>query len=101
MIQTHTFASRHIGPRPADVDTMLAEVGVPSLDSLVDAVVPAGIRTRRPLSPESVGSGVSEHEVLAELKEIASRNRILKSYIGMGYHGCITPPVILRNLLED
>jgi len=101
MIETHSFVSRHIGPRPEDVDSMLAALDLDSLDSLVDATVPTQIRTSRPLSEEIIGPGLSEHEVLAELRELASANQVFKSYIGIGYHGSHTPPVILRNLLED
>src|SRR5687768_7130257 len=101
MIETHAFVSRHIGPRPDDVVSMLDTLGLDSLDALVDATVPAQIRTSRPLSEEIIGPGLSEHAAQAELREMASANRVLKSYIGMGYHGCHTPPVILRNLLED
>ena len=101
MIQTHSFASRHIGPRPEDVDSMLESLGLSSLDALIDATVPAPIRSSRPLSQDVIGNGLSEHDILAELRGMAERNQVFKSYIGMGYHGCYTPPVILRNVLED
>jgi len=77
---------------------MLETLGLRSLDELVDATVPASIRWEGPLRlPPARG----ESEVLAELAELASRNRVLRSYIGMGYHDCVTPPVILRNVLEN
>ncbi len=101
MIETHSFVSRHIGPRSEDVGSMLAALGLDSLDSLVDSTVPAQIRTSRPLSKEIIGPGLSEHEILDELRGMASANQVFKSYIGMGYHPSYTPPVILRNLLED
>ncbi|HEX5831539.1 MAG TPA: aminomethyl-transferring glycine dehydrogenase [Gemmatimonadaceae bacterium] len=92
------FTDRHIGPRQADVAEMLDALGYSSLDAFTDAVVPEAIRLRQPLA---LPSGRPEHEVLAELRGIAARNRIARSYLGMGYHDCITPPVIQRNVLEN
>ena len=77
---------------------MLSLLGYPSLEALVDEAVPAQIRLRRPLQ---LPAARSEHEVLAALKEIASQNQVFRSYIGMGYYDCITPPVIQRNMLEN
>jgi glycine dehydrogenase len=77
---------------------MLNLLGYPSLEALMDEAVPSQIRLRRPLR---LPAARSEHEVLAALKEIASQNQVFRSYIGMGYHDCITPPVIQRNLLEN
>jgi glycine dehydrogenase len=77
---------------------MLASVGVPSLEALADATVPADIRFRRPLDL-SLNRG--EREVLHELKRLASANRVYRSLIGMGYYDCVTPPVIQRNILEN
>ncbi|MGH7720454.1 MAG: aminomethyl-transferring glycine dehydrogenase, partial [Gemmatimonadaceae bacterium] len=92
------FVQRHIGPSPAEVDEMLRTLGFSSLDEMIDATVPQGIRLRRPLQlPEGKG----EYEALAEMRRIASQNRVLRSYIGMGYHDCIVPPVIQRNVLEN
>ena len=93
-----TFASRHLGPRPEDVTTMLEPLGFPSLDALMDAVVPEGIRLRRPLD---LPAAASEIEALAELRAMAVENRRLRSCIGMGYYDTITPPVIQRNILEN
>ncbi|GAB2863761.1 aminomethyl-transferring glycine dehydrogenase [Actinocorallia aurea] len=92
------FTDRHIGPSPADRQKMLETVGFADLDALVDAAVPASIRTGRPLD---LPAALSETEALARLRAIASRNRVLTSYIGLGYHGTITPGVILRNVLEN
>jgi glycine dehydrogenase len=92
------FVARHIGPRQEDVEDMLAPLGYASLDELIEAAVPAGIRLRRPLA---LGEGRSESEVLEEIRAIASRNQVFRSYIGMGYHDCVTPPVIQRNILEN
>ncbi len=77
---------------------MLGLLGYPSLEALIDEAVPSRIRLRRPLR---LPPARSEHEVLATLKDIASQNQVFRSYIGMGYHDCITPPVIQRNLLEN
>jgi glycine dehydrogenase len=77
---------------------MLSLLGYPSLEALIEEAVPAQIRLRHPLQ---LPAARSEHEVLAALKEIASQNQVFRSYIGMGYHDCITPPVIQRNLLEN
>ncbi len=95
--QTH-FASRHIGPRAGDIDAMLGLVGYASLDALADAVVPDDIRLRRPLA---LPPGRSEREVLQALRAMAGQNQVFRSYIGMGYYGTFTPPVILRNILEN
>src|SRR3954464_1280127 len=92
------FAYRHIGPRRADVDEMLGELGYDSLESFIDAVVPEEIRLRRPLA---LPPGRSEREVLQALRGIAGMNRVFRSYIGMGYAGCFTPQVIQRNVLEN
>ena len=95
---TDSFAARHIGPRPSDVDAMLKQLGYDSLDALIDAVVPPDIRLRRPMN---LPNAMSEEEVLGTLRHIADQNEVRRSYIGMGYYDCITPPVILRNILEN
>ena len=92
------FASRHIGPRPDDVREMVATLGYDSLDELIDAVVPEDIRLRRPLA---LPPGRSEREVLQALRGMAAANQVFRSFIGMGYYPCFTPPVIQRNVLEN
>src|SRR5512145_2372351 len=92
------FVSRHIGPRPDEIASMLEVVGYPSLDAFIDAVVPEDIRLRRPLA---LPPGRTEREVLQELRRMAAQNAVFRSYIGMGYHGCFTPQVIQRNVLEN
>ncbi|MEZ5099238.1 MAG: aminomethyl-transferring glycine dehydrogenase [Thermoleophilia bacterium] len=92
------FARRHIGPSEADQDAMLALLGHASLDALADAAVPASIRDRDALD---LPAPATESEALAELRALAARNRVVTSMIGLGYHGTITPPVILRNVLES
>ncbi|HEX2829772.1 MAG TPA: aminomethyl-transferring glycine dehydrogenase [Burkholderiales bacterium] len=95
---SNAFADRHIGPREREIAEMLAALGLDSLDALVDAAVPAGIRRRTPMT---LGRPLTEPEALAELARIAQQNRVMRSMIGMGYHGCHTPTVILRNILEN
>src|SRR5215831_12107914 len=92
------FADRHIGPNAADQAAMLATLGAGSLDELVAKVVPASIRTE---DIAGLGRGCSEAEALEALRRIAAQNEVFKSFIGMGYHDCHTPPVILRNVLEN
>ena len=92
------FAERHIGPSGKELGDLLRVVGFESLDQLVDAAVPDKIRLRRPLN---LPPGGSEAEVLDRLQEIAQRNQVAKSYIGLGYYGTVTPAVIRRNILEN
>jgi glycine dehydrogenase len=92
------FAWRHLGPRAPDLEAMLQTLGVGSLDALMDAVVPPAIRLDRPLD---LPAARSEAEVLEALRHLAEQNRVFRSWIGMGYSGCITPPVLLRNILEN
>ena len=92
------FVDRHVGPRGDETARMLATLGFADLDALVDAAVPAVIRTDRPLDlPAARG----EEEVLADLRAIAGRNRVLRPMIGQGYYGTTTPAVIRRNVLES
>src|ERR1043165_9627237 len=95
---TDRFVRRHIGPRPAEMAEMLRPLGQASLDSLADAAVPATIRLPQALS---LAARVSEFEALAELRTIAAKNHVFRSFIGMGYNDTITPPVIQRNILEN
>jgi glycine dehydrogenase len=95
---TDTFIRRHLGPTEADLREMLATAGVPSLESLSDAVVPSDIRLRRELN---VPLHRGEQAVLQELRSIAGENRVHRSLLGMGYYDCITPAVIQRNILEN
>jgi glycine dehydrogenase len=98
LLPSDTFVRRHIGPRDEDVAAMLASLGVDSLDALVSQAIPAEIRAEVALDlPDDRG----EKEVLATLHRMVSKNQVFRSYIGMGYHDCITPPVIQRNILES
>ena len=93
------FPSRHIGTLAADERAaLLAAVGAPTLDALMDAVVPEKIRTRAPLP---LPAGRSEVDVVAALRALATENEVFTSLIGMGYTGTVTPPVIQRNILEN
>ncbi|MBA2769864.1 MAG: aminomethyl-transferring glycine dehydrogenase [Sporichthyaceae bacterium] len=92
------FARRHVGPDSADQAKMLAVLGYASLEDLVNAAVPSSVHSDTPLA---LDTGRSEHEVIDELRALAGRNTVLTSMIGLGYHGTVTPPVILRNVLES
>jgi len=93
-----SFESRHIGPDADERDAMLNAIGAASLDALIDEAIPARIRLPKPLN---LSDGESEYQFLRELRHTASHNQIWRSYIGLGYAGCITPSVILRNVLEN
>ena len=93
-----SFVPRHIGPSDAEQGEMLQALGFDSLDAMIEATVPASIRLRRPLA---IHGGLSEYEALATLRRIAEQNEVCRSYLGLGYHACITPPVIQRNVLEN
>jgi glycine dehydrogenase len=92
------FAPRHTAPSNAEIDEMLALVGYKDLESFTDAVVPESIRNRAPMK---LPSAMTESQALAHLHAIASRNTVARSMIGMGYYDTITPPVILRNIIEN
>ncbi|WP_166840759.1 aminomethyl-transferring glycine dehydrogenase [Rheinheimera pleomorphica] len=92
------FIQRHIGPDAAETAAMLSELGVDSIETLIAQTVPADIRLTTPLA---TGAARTEAEALAVLKQAASKNKMFKSYIGMGYHPTLTPNVILRNVLEN
>lgn len=92
------FHARHIGPDAVDESLMCAAIGVPSRNALIDAVVPPAIRRSAGME---LPAPVTEAQALAELKAIASKNKLYKSFIGQGYHGTHTPGVILRNILEN
>ncbi|RME14951.1 MAG: glycine dehydrogenase (aminomethyl-transferring) [Alphaproteobacteria bacterium] len=95
----YDFANRrHIGPSPAEMAEMLATLGVADLDSLIDETVPASIRQSEPLD---FGKPLSEREMLHRMRVTASKNTVLRSLLGQGYHGTVTPPAIQRNILEN
>jgi glycine dehydrogenase len=92
------FIMRHIGPRDEQVEYMLRQIGLDSLDELVDQTIPRSIRIEQPLD---LADAQSESATLARLREIAAMNKVQHSMIGMGYHETILPPVIQRNVLEN
>ena len=97
-IPSDQFSDRHNGPNDRTIPEMLEVVGVDSLEVLIDQAVPADIRLNRPLDlPEAL----SENEAMQSLQAIADKNEIWRSYLGMGYNACITPKVILRNVIEN
>ena len=96
--QRELFLWRHIGPDAQQIRQMLHALGLSSLRELVDKAVPAAIRSSRPLG---LGSPCSEQQVLAELRAMAAQNQVWRSFLGMGYSNCLTPPVIQRNILEN
>lgn len=95
---TEKFVNRHIGPDENDVKEMLAVIGVSSLDKLIDETVPAKIRLKEKLN---LDEPMTEYRLIQYLGSLAKKNKIQKSYIGLGYYGTITPAVILRNILEN
>ncbi|MCU0330541.1 MAG: aminomethyl-transferring glycine dehydrogenase [Candidatus Kapabacteria bacterium] len=98
MLYTDRFEQRHNGLSHHDIDLMLRTVGASTVDHLIEETVPQRIRLERPLS---LPNPLTEHELLASLAEVAAKNTIAKSYIGMGYYDTLTPPVILRNIVEN
>ncbi len=97
-----TFVRRHIGPDESDVVEMLAFVDAPNLEALVDQAMPSSIRMVEKFELETLPARpLGETETLARIRKIADRNVVMRSLIGLGYHGCIVPPVVLRNVLEN
>lgn len=92
------FVARHIGPDNDAVEEMLAAIGQPSLEALVDTAVPGSIRLREPME---LPAALDEPEVIAALQARAQDNEMVKPMIGLGYYGTVTPPVVLRNVLES
>jgi len=95
----YDFANRrHIGPSPSEMDEMFATLGVDGLEALIDETVPRSIRQAEPLD---FGKPRSEREMLYQMRVTAAENQVLRSLLGQGYHGTVTPPVIQRNILEN
>jgi len=92
------FVNRHIGPSDKEVEQILQEIGINSLDQLVDETIPENIRVREKLN---LSEPLTEYEFIQHIKELASKNKVYRSYIGLGYYGTITPSVIKRNILEN
>ncbi len=98
LVQDDEFLARHIGPQKRDIDEMIHEIGVTSVDELIDNTVPESIRIREPLDLED---SCSEQDALRSLRKIADKNKVNASYIGMGYYDTLVPSVIKRNVLEN
>src|SRR5581483_5967725 len=98
LFDRESFASRHIGPDQHEAEEMLTVVGAPSLDALIDEAIPRRIRLNTPLA---LPNGMSEQHFLEALQQIAAKNKVFRSYIGLGYYDTVTPSVILRNVLEN
>jgi glycine dehydrogenase len=98
ILPAESFVPRHVGPDDRDVAEMLKTLGFASLDALIDATVPAKIRQRDGLD---LPKGMTEPEVLSYFRALAAKNQVFRSFIGMGYSDCVTPPVIQRNIIEN
>ena len=97
-MRTDLFALRHIGIREEDLPQMLKTINVNSVDQLINETIPDDIRIAKPLALETP---MSEHEYLSHIQVLSEKNKVFKSYIGLGYHESITPSVIKRNILEN
>jgi glycine dehydrogenase len=98
MITTDKFVNRHNGPREKDIKAMLEKIGAKSVDELIDQTIPSAIRLKSPLK---LSAGMTEYNYHKHLRGIAARNKVFKTYIGLGYSNTIVPPVIQRNILEN
>ena len=92
------FSDRHIGPRSSEIKEMLSNLEYPDLETFCNAVVPENIQSH---NTNKIIEEKSEPEIIIRLKELANKNEVFKSWIGMGYHGTNTPTVVLRNILEN
>lgn len=97
-MRTDVFAKRHIGIKEEDLQHMLATIGVDNLEQLINETLPDDIRLKASLG---LSDAMSEHKFLAHIQELSLKNKIFRSYIGLGYHECLTPSAIKRNILEN
>ena len=97
-MKTDSFASRHIGISEEDIQVMLRKIGVATLDELIDKTIPANIRLKEPLA---LPPAMTEYEFSNHIAQLASKNKLFTSYIGMGWYNTITPAVIQRNVFEN
>ena len=100
MAHRSDFSSRHIGPNDYQIKTMLLELGFENLDSFIESVVPQNIHIKGEIE-KSLPTAITEVDAISEISAIARKNKVVKSLIGTGYYGTITPPVVLRNVLEN
>ena len=98
MIITDRFVNRHNGPRENDVKRMLKKINVASVEELIDQTIPDAIRLKNPLN---ISNGISEYAYHKQLRLIAAKNKVFKTYIGLGYNNTIVPPVVQRNIFEN
>ena len=98
MMTINNFAFRHTGHLPSDIKLMLEKTGAGTLEELIDNTIPSGIRLKEELK---VKEGISEVEYMCKIRQILSKNKLFKNYIGMGYYGTVMPAVIQRNILES
>ena len=96
--QKNEFIQRHVGPNEKDISSMLEKIGISSVDELIEKTIPSAIRLSKPIETPAA---VSEYEYMTQLRKVASKNLVFKSYIGKGYYNTITPNVILRNIFEN
>ena len=96
-MKTNAFAFRHLGPRASEVETMLKTVGVDTLDQLIYETIPNDIRLKKELDLEPA---MTEYEYAQHINELGNKNKVFKSYIGLGYHPTVVPAVIQRNILK-
>ena len=94
----YSFSDRHIGPGKQETAEMLKSIGVNSIDELINQTIPSDIRLPEALS---IGEAVDETTYINNLRKLAAKNKMFRTYIGLGYYGTVTPPVILRNVLEN
>ena len=95
---TNDYTNRHIGPREEDIQLMLEEIGLKNIDELIDKTIPENIKLSAGID---ISDGISEDDYLNKISEISKRNKIFKTFIGMGFYTAITPSVIKRNILEN
>ena len=98
LMNTTSFQKRHIGPNKTDEKQMLKSIGLNSLDELINETIPEDIRLKSSLN---LDAPMSEYEYLNHIEELSKKNKVFKSYIGLGYHEAIVPSVIKRNILEN
>src|SRR5680860_1486720 len=92
------FVTRHLGPRDSEIKEMLDFIGVSSMDELIEQTVPSNIRLKKPLK---LKEGLTERKYFRKILDIAGKNKVFNTYIGLGYYDTVTPAVILRNVLEN
>src|SRR3954469_4929598 len=98
MIHTDKFVNRHNGPSESDVKAMLKKIGAASVDELIEQTIPSAIRLKKPLS---LPKGLTEYQYHKQLRKMAAKNKVFKTYLGLGYYNTIIPPVVQRNVLEN